>query len=79
MTRRAQEAKQRPEVLAVLRESVELKRKVVKAWPDVKPWINETERELVAAKVRAGGGGGWGLWWGVYGVWWWWGGGVVVL
>jgi hypothetical protein len=55
MVHRADEAERRPEVLSVLRESLDLKKKVAKAWPDSKPWINETERELVSAKVRTAG------------------------
>jgi hypothetical protein len=55
MTRRADESEKRPEAISVLRNSVDLKKKVIKAWPDSKPWINETEAEKASAAVSCTG------------------------
>lgn len=54
---RAAEAAERPAVLKTAGEFVELTRKAVNAWPEVKPWLNPNDTAALLAQVRWGGGG----------------------
>ena len=50
-----QELESRPKVLAHVRNDVDLKLKTANAWPESKPWINDTEREEVVTQVGVKG------------------------
>lgn len=47
-----QEYEIRPQIIEKVKKDVDLKLMVAKAWADVKPWINETDRNDVEKKVR---------------------------
>ena len=42
-------------MLAHVRNDVDLKLKTANAWPESKPWINDTEREEVVTQVGVKG------------------------
>lgn len=52
-----QELEQRPDLVSKAKQDIELKRSVVKAWVDTKPWINAEETESVVKAVRHWGWG----------------------
>ncbi|KAL4458458.1 hypothetical protein ABPG75_013323 [Micractinium tetrahymenae] len=48
---RVAEAEARPKALALAAEFVELTRKAVNSWPEVKPWLEKEEVDALAAQV----------------------------
>mmetsp|Transcript_27424 Transcript_27424/g.69745 ORF Transcript_27424/g.69745 Transcript_27424/m.69745 type:complete len:1029 (-) Transcript_27424:524-3610(-) len=53
ITRRAEESDLRPQVVAVARRELELRRAAVKLWEGDRPWVTEEERKSVEEKLDA--------------------------
>lgn len=46
------EAEARPKALALAAQFVELTRKAVNSWPQVKPWLEKVDIDALTAQVR---------------------------
>ena len=50
---RAEEAAARPAAVKLASDFLELTRKALNSWPEVKPWLNASDIAALAAKVQA--------------------------